>query len=99
MSKWPARAGLLLIGAYKLLISPVFFALGVRCRHEPSCSSYAAGAVKAQGLWRGSWLAAGRVLRCRPGGTWGIDPAPLVRNASPWWKVWAFREPARREEV
>lgn len=88
----PARAGLALLVAYKYGVSPVFYALGVRCRHEPTCSAYAADAIRAQGLWRGGWLAAGRVLRCRPGGTHGYDPAPERASAAPWWKVWAFRE-------
>ena len=88
----PAHGGLLLLAAYKYTLSPVFYALGVRCRHEPTCSAYAADCVRDQGLWRGSWLAAGRVLRCRPGGTHGYDPAPPRSDAAPWWKVWAFRE-------
>lgn len=88
---WPARAGILLIGAYKVILSPVFYALGVRCRHEPTCSSYAVDAIQAQGLWRGSWLALGRVARCRPGGSWGVDPAPLEPSCVPWWRVWSFR--------
>lgn len=88
----PARAGLALLTAYKYGVSPVFYAFGVRCRHEPTCSAYAADAVRAQGLWRGSWLAAGRVLRCRPGGTHGYDPAPARPSVAPWWKIWAFRE-------
>ena len=92
----PARAGLLLIGAYKVLISPVFYFLGVRCRHEPTCSTYAAEAISAQGLWRGGWLTLGRLLRCRPGGTWGVDPAPLQANDAPWWKVWALRVPMKK---
>ncbi|MCP2678055.1 membrane protein insertion efficiency factor YidD [Maricaulaceae bacterium NA33B04] len=74
----------------------MFYTLGVRCRHEPTCSSYAADAVSYQGLWRGSWLAFGRVMRCRPGGTFGHDPAPVVGNGSPWWKVWALRTPMAR---
>ena len=61
---------------YKLTLSPVFMALGARCRHEPSCSVYAAEAVKHHGVLRGSRLAAGRLLRCRPGGTSGWDPVP-----------------------
>ena len=89
----PTQGGLLLIGAYKVLISPVFYTLGVRCRHEPTCSSYGADAISSQGLWRGIWLTLGRILRCRPGGTWGHDPAPAVANGSPWWKVWALRDP------
>ena len=88
---WPARAGLALLAVYKYAISPVFYAFGVRCRHEPTCSAYAGDCVRSQGLWRGSWLALGRVLRCRPGGTAGYDPAPAPRDAA-WWRVWAFRE-------
>jgi len=94
----PARAGLLMIGAYKVIVSPVFYALGVRCRHEPTCSSYAADAIRAQGLWRGSWLTLGRILRCRPGGSWGVDPAPLEHNGAPWWGVWSFRPPHEGNE-
>ncbi|MGP1275610.1 MAG: membrane protein insertion efficiency factor YidD [Caulobacterales bacterium] len=85
------RIGIGLVTAYRWTLSPVFYAFGVRCRHEPSCSLYAIDAIRAQGLWRGVWLAVGRVGRCRPGGTHGFDPAPLVRTGSPWWKVWAFR--------
>ncbi|MEO1038418.1 MAG: membrane protein insertion efficiency factor YidD [Pseudomonadota bacterium] len=88
----PARAGLLLLTAYKYGLSPVFYALGVRCRHEPSCSAYAADAIAAQGLWRGFWLALGRIARCRPGGSHGFDPAPEAANASPWWRIWALRD-------
>lgn len=90
----PARIGLMLLAAYRVTLSPVLYAFGLRCRHEPSCSRYASDAVRAQGLWRGSWLAAGRVLRCRPGGTHGFDPAPETASAAPWWRVWAFRRAA-----
>ncbi len=96
IARLPARAAIVLLRGYKYLISPVFYALGVRCRHEPTCSAYAMDAIRAQGLWRGGWLTLGRLLRCRPGGTWGVDPAPVEPRAAPWWKVWAFRErPAR----
>lgn len=95
LARLPARFGLALLTAYRYSLSPVFYALGVRCRHEPTCSAYAADCVRAQGLWRGSWLALGRVLRCRPGGTHGFDPA-RPQTGAPAWKVWAFRErPAR----
>lgn len=94
-----ARAGLALLAAYRYGLSPVFHALGVRCRHEPSCSAYAADAIRAQGLWRGGWLAAGRVGRCRPWGTHGWDPAPEALPGAPWWKIWAFRKrPVRGED-
>jgi uncharacterized protein len=94
-----ARIGLAVLAIYRYGLSPVFHAFGVRCRHEPSCSAYAADAIRAQGLWRGGWLAAGRVGRCRPWGTHGWDPAPEVLTGAPWWKVWAFRErPVGRED-
>jgi putative membrane protein insertion efficiency factor len=47
------------------------------CRFTPSCSEYAAQAMERHGALRGSMLAAGRLLRCRPGGSGGADPVPL----------------------
>lgn len=69
-----------LLRAYKLTLSPALMALGVRCRHQPSCSEYAAEAVRRHGFVRGGWLGARRVLRCRPGGTHGWDPVPDVEG-------------------
>ena len=95
-TRLPSHAAIVLLRGYKYLISPVFYALGVRCRHEPTCSAYSMDAIRAQGLWRGGWLTLGRLLRCRPGGSWGVDPAPVEASAAPWWKIWGFREfPAR----
>jgi len=36
-------------------------------------------ALKLHGPYRGMLLGAGRILRCRPGGTHGYDPVPLFR--------------------
>ena len=47
-----------------------------RCRYYPSCSTYAVGALRAHGPLRGTWLAAGRLLRCHPWSVGGIDPVP-----------------------
>ena len=44
------------------------------CRYTPSCSAYAAEAVSRYGAMRGAWLAVGRLLRCRPGSSGGVDP-------------------------
>jgi putative membrane protein insertion efficiency factor len=68
---------------YRYAISPY---LGPACRHEPSCSRFALDALKLHGPVRGLILGTGRILRCRPGGTHGYDPVPLiwVRRYKPW---------------
>lgn len=66
-----------LIGAYRYLISPV---LGSNCRFEPSCSSYAAAAIREHGAWRGGWLGLKRILRCHPWHPGGFDPVPPRRS-------------------
>lgn len=65
----------LLIG-YKATLSAALYAFGVRCRHEPTCSEYAAEAWSRYGFLAGLRLGVGRILRCRPGGTQGYDPVP-----------------------
>jgi len=98
----PGLVSMVLLGAvrvYQLSLSPILYAVGVRCRHLPTCSSYAQDAVKAQGAWRGSWLAVGRVCRCRPGGTHGYDPAPCDRTKALWWAVWRFRTPMACDDI
>jgi putative membrane protein insertion efficiency factor len=71
---WPVRTLLLgLIAAYRATLSGV---LGGQCRFEPSCSAYAAQAIRARGAFVGSGLALWRVARCNPFGRGGADPAP-----------------------
>jgi len=60
-----------LIRAYQLLVSPC---LSSRCIYSPSCSSYALAAYRRFGFWRGSALAARRLLRCWPWNAGGYDP-------------------------
>lgn len=67
------RLLLFLIAAYKRLLSPL---LGARCRFYPTCSSYARIAIARHGPWRGSVLAAWRILRCQPLCDGGMDPVP-----------------------
>ena len=62
-----------LIKCYQLLISPW---LGPQCRFTPSCSHYAVAALKKYGIFKGSWLAVKRILRCHPWGGKGFDPVP-----------------------
>ena len=68
-----ARALLLMIRGYQRGISPF---LPPACRYTPTCSEYAAEAIRRHGSARGSWLAARRLLRCHPWGGSGYDPVP-----------------------
>jgi len=62
-----------MIRFYQACFSP---ALPSNCRFHPSCSAYAFEAVEKWGVWRGGRLAIGRLLRCRPWGSYGYDPVP-----------------------
>jgi putative membrane protein insertion efficiency factor len=64
---------LLLLRGYKLGISPY---LGENCRFFPSCSDYAAEAVREHGAAKGSILAAKRLGKCHPWHPGGFDPVP-----------------------
>lgn len=80
-----------LIGLYKLTLSPALAALGVRCRHAPTCSTYAIDAIDRHGSWVGGWMALARLARCRPLGSHGIDPAPdTVPDGARWWTPWRY---------
>ena len=46
------------------------------CRFVPSCSNYALEAIELHGAVKGSGLAARRIVRCRPGGSRGVDLVP-----------------------
>jgi uncharacterized protein len=59
------------IRGYQRVISPV---LPRRCKYEPTCSHYAAQAVKEYGILRGLMLAGWRLLRCNPWSYGGYDP-------------------------
>jgi putative membrane protein insertion efficiency factor len=72
----PVRAALAALRAYKLLLSPLFTGA---CRFHPSCSTYAAEALRAHGLVAGTWLAVRRLARCHPFGGSGYDPVPPRR--------------------
>lgn len=67
-----------LIRVYQVTLSPY---TGYCCRFEPSCSKYAAEAIREHGAWRGSWLALRRLSRCHPLGRSGYDPVPAQSAA------------------
>lgn len=54
---------------------------GGRCRFLPTCSAYAAHALRAHGAVRGSWLAVRRIGRCHPFSPGGWDPVPAPAPA------------------
>jgi uncharacterized protein len=65
---------LLLIGlvrVYQLIISPH---VPSSCRFTPSCSEYAAQAIREYGAIRGFILTMRRLARCHPWGGHGYDP-------------------------
>ncbi|MCA9521795.1 MAG: membrane protein insertion efficiency factor YidD [Myxococcales bacterium] len=64
---------LALVRIYQFLISPLLIP---SCRFEPSCSAYAAEALKKHGAAKGAMLSARRICRCRPGCPGGYDPVP-----------------------
>lgn len=68
---------ILLIGAYRYLISPF---LGNNCRFHPSCSCYAQEAIERFGVWRGGWMAVRRLGRCHPWHEGGFDPVPDTKD-------------------
>ena len=74
VSNWLLAFALAVIKLYQQEISPR--RRRPCCRYSPTCSHYAAQALEQHGLRRGSWLAVGRLLRCRPGSAGGIDPVP-----------------------
>ena len=59
------------IRLYQRFISP---ALPRRCKYEPTCSAYAAEAIREVGVMRGLVLASWRLLRCNPLSKGGLDP-------------------------
>lgn len=66
------RVVLALIRGYQLILAPMYAG---SCRFVPSCSVYASEAVLHYGAVRGAGLALRRLLRCRPFGGHGFDPA------------------------
>lgn len=73
-----ARAVVVAIRGYQWLVSPL---VGQACRFAPTCSEYARLAVIEHGVFRGSWLAVLRILRCQPFHRGGYDPPPPARNS------------------
>ena len=68
-----ARAMLAFIRLYQLTFSAL---MGKQCRFYPTCSHYAAEAIRHHGALRGGFLGMRRILRCHPWNPGGYDPVP-----------------------
>jgi len=68
--------GRLLLAGIALYRCTLAHVLGGHCRFHPSCSVYAAEAIRLHGSRRGVGLALRRLARCHPWGGGGEDPVP-----------------------
>lgn len=78
----PARTLLAAIRVYQRTLSPALPALlgpACGCRFTPTCSHYAAGAIREHGALAGAWLTARRLVKCTPFHAGGFDPVPPRR--------------------
>ena len=64
---------LAVVKCYQYCISPL---TPPSCRFTPTCSQYAAEALRKHGPLKGSWLTLRRLMRCHPWGGSGYDPVP-----------------------
>jgi putative membrane protein insertion efficiency factor len=60
-----------LIKIYQIALSPFY---PLRCRFKPTCSEYMVQAIRKYGIFKGFWLGAKRIGRCRPNCKGGYDP-------------------------
>jgi putative membrane protein insertion efficiency factor len=73
----PRNAAVLLLRAYRVVISPLY---GDVCRYYPSCSSYTLQAIQQRGLSVGTGLGILRIARCHPWAAGGIDDVRPAKN-------------------
>jgi putative membrane protein insertion efficiency factor len=64
------------IHAYQRKFSGIAAHFGARCRFTPTCSRYAEAVITRDGLLRGGWKAAKRVVRCGPWTPMGSIDSP-----------------------
>lgn len=62
-----------MIRVYQKYISPL---KTTKCPYIPTCSQYGIEAIEKHGAFKGSLLAAWRILRCNPFSKGGFDPVP-----------------------
>jgi len=80
----PAALLLALIKLYQRTLSPALPVLTLGacgCRFTPTCSHYAAEAIRTHGALSGAGLALRRLLKCTPLHPGGDDPVPPFCSA------------------
>ena len=65
---------ILMIRGYQKYLSPL--KINTHCIYTPTCSQYAIEALEKYGVFKGTWLACKRILRCHPFAEGGYDPVP-----------------------
>jgi putative membrane protein insertion efficiency factor len=90
-----ARALLFAVRVYQAFFSAL---MPSACKFYPSCSHYAAEALRIHGARRGSWLALRRVSRCHPFTPGGVDLVPDAADfreakSSAGFSLWEFGLP------
>ena len=78
LSKVFSKLFIIPIRIYQIALSPF---LGQNCAHIPTCANYAIQAIDEWGVFKGTWLASKRIIRCNPWwGTHGEDPVPVKKK-------------------
>ena len=83
LGQLPARAVLGLLWVYQRTLSPVLpvvFGPACGCRFAPTCSHYAAEAIRVHGALIGLFFALRRLVKCTPLHAGGFDPVPQARQ-------------------
>ena len=78
----PSRALVALIRLYQRTLSPALPVITMGrcgCRFSPTCSHYAADAIRTHGALAGAGLALVRLAKCTPLHPGGFDPVPPRR--------------------
>jgi putative membrane protein insertion efficiency factor len=75
-----ARALLFAVRVYQAFFSAL---MPSACKFYPSCSHYAADALRIHGARRGTWLALRRLARCHPFSRGGVDLVPSRTGFEP----------------
>ena len=86
------RIAYALLWVYKHGPSQILYGFGARCQHTPTCSEYGAECIARHGWWPGGWMTLARIIRCRPGGSHGHDPAPKIKPTAPLVAPWRYAD-------